>query len=383
MKEKNHKIKVLIPDGEIEIMLFQVKSCLAKSNMVDIYVMSNRKYGPSRFSRFIKKYAYYPKTKNEEEWITNINDFIQKHHIDVIMPIYEKGIRILIKYKELLSQPDKLVHLTSLEIFDIAKNKISLARHMLREDIPHPVSFIKSSSEEKESIVFPIIVKPLISGGGEGIKILKNQLEFDVFSSKFNLEKDYLVQEYISGYDIDCSVLCEDGEIKAYTIQKGLLFRKNIFAPSIVVQFLYKKKLYDIVEKLMKSLKWSGIAHIDLRYDSKEDEFKVIEVNPRYWETLECSLIVGVNFPLNQSLLHMNYDVTHAQYKKIEVTTLRGFAKRIGKNPLFILRLSYIWEYSTLRYIIEDPVPSILKFCKILKDGAIRLVLRSARNQVS
>ncbi len=374
-REELKRIKVLIPDGEVELLLFQVKSCLAKSDQVDIYIMSNRKYAPSRFSRFIKHFEYYPKTKNEEEWVGHINDFLQKHSIDVIMPIYEKAIRILIKNKHLLSQPNKLVKLPCLELFDTAIDKIALANHMLECDIPHPKSFMGNSLKNEESLLFPVIAKPLVSGGGEGIKVLKNQSDFDGFSSNLNLEKDYLVQEYISGYDIDCSVLCDNGEIKAYTIQKGVLFRKNIFAPSIVIQFLYEKRLYDVVEKLMQSLNWSGIAHIDLRYDSKTDAFKVIEVNPRYWETLECSLVVGVNFPTNQSLLHMNRGISPSQYMEKEVMTLRGFAKRVRKNPLFVFRLGYIRKYSTLPYIFEDPLPSVVKFYKVL-EGAIGRFLR-------
>ena len=60
------------------------------------------------------------------------------------------------------------------------------------------------------------------------------------------------------------------------------------------VEFLYEDKLLKSVMILIKPLNWSGITHIDMRYDEKTNNFKVIEINPRFWSSIEASLFAGV-----------------------------------------------------------------------------------------
>src|SRR2546428_697479 len=47
----------------------------------------------------------------------------------------------------------------------------------------------------------------------------------------------------------------------------------------------------------MQALKWSGIVNIDFIYDENDKQAKILEVNPRYWQSLLGSLFAGVNFP--------------------------------------------------------------------------------------
>ncbi len=318
---------MLIPDGENELLTNHVKDCISMVPNIRLFVMSNKKYIPSRFSRFVYSYTYYPKANNELGWIANINAEMANHDIDLIMPIFEDGIRTLIKFKEYITNPHKLVVLPSLEMFTIANNKALLAKHLEKNEIPGPKNFqIRVGNiSDLNNVVFPILAKPLNeTDGGSGIRLFRQKDEFLAF---FKINKgvpNYIFQEFIDGYDIDCSVLCHDGEIRAFTIQKGILFSTKKFAPPIGVKFLYEDDLYKVVKNLMNTLNWSGIAHIDLRYDVNDGKFKVIEVNTRFWGSLDASLVAGVNFPYLYSLLSSNQKFKKPIYNHIKYLSLKG-----------------------------------------------------------
>jgi len=362
---KNRKeISVLIPDSESHLVMFVV-NCLSQFSEIKIFLMSNKKHIAMRYSRHVHKFSYYKKTNSDLDWINNINTETNKYNIDVIMPIFEDGIKTIIKHKELLSSNNKLGVLPSLDNFNTAINKGLLIKHLESNEIPYPKSVLiePEKSYDINLVEFPIIIKPLEGfGGGMGIYVFENKQELEQFlkTSKFNYT--YLAQNYIKGYDIDCSVLCKDGEILAFTIQKGTMFGKSKFLPQIGIQFLYEKELYKIIEKLMKSLNWSGVAHIDLRYDENDKLFKVIEVNTRFWVSLDASLIAGVNFPYLYCLTSLSENFQKPSYKHIKYLSLKGVIKRIKKNKRFMLNTEFIYNNTPIKFAIKDPLPMVYKF---------------------
>ena len=362
---KKQKISILIPDGESHILLYVV-NCLSNIKGLQIYVMSNIKNNPMRYSRYIKGFSFYKKTDSNIDWINNINKEIEKHNIEVVMPIFEIGIKTLTEYRLKILHKDKLGLLPSFANFNTAKNKGLLAEHLKTNNIPGPKSIIVVSNSELDkvnSLNFPVIIKPLEGfGGGKGIEVFDTVKDFKHHFTSHNFNYINIVQEYIKGYDIDCSVLCKDGDILAFTIQKGNMIGKSQFTPQIGLSFLYEQELYNIVEKLMKSLDWSGVAHIDMRYDQNTKEFKVIEINTRFWVSLDASLIAGVNFPYLYCLSSMESLFQKPQYNFVEYLNLKGLIKRIKQDMKFVFKINFILNNTPLIFALKDPAPMTYKF---------------------
>lgn len=362
---KKQKISILIPDGESHILLYVI-NCLSDVKGLKIYMMSNTKNNPMRYSRYIKGFSYYKKTDSEIDWINNINKEIEKHNIDVVMPIFEIGIKTLTKYSHKILLEDKLGLLPPLTNFNTAINKGLLAKHLEISNIPGPRSVIVDSNREIDkarNLKFPVIIKPLEGfGGGHGIEVFDTIEDFKSHFTNHNFNYINIVQEYIIGYDIDCSVLCKDGHILAFTIQKGNMIGKSQFTPQVGLSFLYEQDLYDVVEKLMKSLDWSGVAHIDMRYDQNTKEFKVIEINTRFWVSLDASLIAGVNFPYLYCLSSMESFFTKPHYNFVEYLNLKGLIKRIKQDMKFVFKINFMLNNTPLKFALKDPAPMIYKF---------------------
>lgn len=359
MKDRATKFSVLLPEGDSNLVPFVV-NCLSRKKNVEIYVLGNNPKAEVKSSNKIKNFTYCPKAKTSEEWVANVNQELDRFDIDILMPFDEFGIHAAIELKDQLYQNEKLVFLSSLKSFELSRNKGALAQHMKKNNIPCPstILFEKYQVCEKAPMNFPIILKPLEGyGGGRGIHKFEDNKTFEAFFESNKVEVPYLIQSYIEGYDIDCSVLCKDGEILAYTIQKGYLAGDDEFGPNVGVEFVDRKDMFTVAQRLMKSLNWNGVAHIDMRYNKNDGSYNVVEINPRFWETTEASEIAGVNFPYLYCLASLDKEFNFPKFKNTKYLNLIGLSKTIKANKWFLFNLKFMFQNTPLKYYLSDPKP--------------------------
>jgi hypothetical protein len=48
---------------------------------------------------------------------------------------------------------------------------------------------------------------------------------------------------------------------------------------------------------MLDALKWHGIAMVEFRQDSRDGEYKLMEINPKFWGSLDLALAAGADFP--------------------------------------------------------------------------------------
>lgn len=361
-------ISVLIPDGEIHVLLYVI-NCLSFFKNIKVYVMSNKKKNHMKHSRFVEKFFYHPETTSKA-WISAINDTAEAYDIDLIMPIYENAIRTLVENKSNLNAPQKLSILPNLDNLNTAGNKGLLYLFLMANQIPCPDSIIVKLDNlpDTKEFNYPLVVKPVKGGGGGlGIEIIKNKEALTNYYQTYSFDCDTIIQEFIEGYDVCCNVLCKEGEVIAYSIQKGTLFRDGILTPQIGFDFIENEALFQSTKKLMKTLNWSGVANIDWRFDKKNNVFKVIEINTRFWLGTDASAIAGVNFPYLYCLSSLGVSISMRKTESISYLSLEGLAKKIRKNPLFILKFKSVFKYSPIRFLFRDPLPMLNKIETILR----------------
>lgn len=361
------RLNVLIPDGD-STWSMAVIHCIMQVEIYSLFVLSNSKHTAAKYSKYTQYYKYHNRS-SKALWLDTIIKEVELNDIDIIVPIAEDEISFFIENRSKISDHTTVIPLPELSSFATASDKNALSEFCEIHKLPHPKSRLFSSNFKAEShsidIDFPILIKPLDQKGGDGILKINDYTDFIKQIDSKN--GDTFIQEYISGYDIDCSVLCSEGEILYYTIQKGNLKGHNDFAPQLGFELFENNTVRDVVKTIMSKLNWSGIAHLDLRYDEVSKRYFVIEINPRFWGSIGASLNAGVNFPhlAIQLALHNRIDEVH--FKPTNYMRLKGVIKSIRRQPGLILKRKYLLEHTEVNLFIKDPLPTMYRFVEWLK----------------
>ena len=112
-----------------------------------------------------------------------------------------------------------------------------------------------------------------------------------------------ILQEFIPGDDSHMRVLNayvdQNSKVQAMSLGHPLLedVTPELIGNYVAIISENEQKLYDISKQFLEQIKFTGIADIDFKYDARDDEYKIFEVNLRlgrssYYTTLAESDLI-------------------------------------------------------------------------------------------
>ena len=60
---------------------------------------------------------------------------------------------------------------------------------------------------------------------------------------------------------------------------------------------MYDPELDSIGRALLDELDWHGLASVQFIEDATTDEYKLMEINSRFWASVSCAVKAGLDFP--------------------------------------------------------------------------------------
>ncbi len=357
-------LSVLIPDGESNLTLF-VMHGFAHIPNVKLHILSNDHWAPARFSRYCSTYKFRRAGANDEEHFNAVAEVARQTHADVLLPIETEEIRFAATKRQELSQLLAVAPVPDPESLETANNKWLLAQFMQENDIPGPPTILCTLDHEFErqlrTLRFPALIKPNIGWGGEGMQRFDDLHQLQYFleeQPEEDFKSKYIVQSYLPGFVVGLNVLCREGEILAFTTQRG--FVPNLdqkYGPAGAVKFIKQDDALRVGQRFLSALNWSGYANIDMFYDTREKQVKILEVNARFWGSLRGSYVAGVSFPYLACLAALdipfpvpNYKVTRYIHPKTAIK--EGMLRALGKSQFERFPL----EETGLKYMLADPI---------------------------
>lgn len=195
---------------------------------------------------------------------------------------------------------------------------------------PHTVSLDNGEylGELARTMQFPIVIKPRFSHSCRGGHWLSELVQY-VYTSE-ELTSVYgesnrqiprpLVQEKLSGEGRGVFLLVWDGELKAAFCHRRLREKPPWGGASVYRESIPLDE--PLVEKslaLLKELEWQGVAMVEFKIDRRDGLPKLMEVNGRFWGSLQLAIDAGVNFPLLLYRLASGENVTPQFHYRVGV----------------------------------------------------------------
>jgi predicted ATP-grasp superfamily ATP-dependent carboligase len=223
----------------------------------------------------------------------------------------EETLLLVAKYRSEISKHTYLL-IPDLEKIEFVRDKGNLIRFAEAHGIPVPKTLYSPPTQtsvssrtdlphegggEKEGYV----IKPRISSGSFGIVYVKKKE--DLVSSYQRVHQRYpfpLVQEYIpdGGGTFGFSALFdESSNIKAAFVHKKLRMYPVQGGPSTLREGVIHPHIMELGLSLLKALNWVGIAMVEFKVDPRDGIPKLMEINPRFWGSLQLAIFSGVDFP--------------------------------------------------------------------------------------
>jgi len=226
----------------------------------------------------------------------------------------EETLLLLAKYHSEISQYTYLLS-PDLKKIEFVRDKRNLMEFAGTHGIPtpktfyHPPSSTLWSNETNstgralplDSIPIPAVIKPRISSGSFGIVYVKKKE--DLIPSYQSVHERYpfpIIQEWIpdGGGTYGLSALFDEASnIKAAFVHKKLRMYPVQGGPSTLREGVEHSQMMELGLSLLRSLNWVGVGMVEFKVDPSDGIPKLMEVNPRFWGSLQLAIISGVDFP--------------------------------------------------------------------------------------
>jgi predicted ATP-grasp superfamily ATP-dependent carboligase len=245
--------------------------------------------------------------------------YLESAECDVILPLCDYTTIALSKYQERLRAHVNFA-VPPYEALLAGHNKLRVQRLASGLGIATPATYWPRSREEVREVAdevrYPCVVKPRKGAGGIGVRYAHSAEELMGMCVNGRGGKDVvhdfrrpMVQEYIPGAVHDVCVLFNRGRCVAALTQKRVKMYPISGGRGAVNETTDEPELRETAIRLLESLVWHGPAMVEFKVDSRDGTAKLLEINSRFWGTLDLAIQAGVDFPSLTCKLALEGDV--------------------------------------------------------------------------
>jgi predicted ATP-grasp superfamily ATP-dependent carboligase len=346
---------VLVLDAQLRHSLAIVRS-LGRRGIAVVCVSPARRY-PAKYSRYAARSYVISYPPQGSDGVERLLAIVEHEGVDVVVPAGLPGNEFICRHRQEL-EPHVRAPYNALSSFEQLSNKeksLSLARSL---GVDHPrtlqVDDLDRLDGMDRTFTYPVVFKSAADQGT--VRYARTPQELHDIGHAFwetnpSLIADGvfpLVQEYVEGEGHGYYALADHGKILTYFMHRRLHEVPPSGGPSAMATSYRDPVLRDLGERFFAQTGWNGVAMVEFKRSRRDGKYYLLEVNPKFWGSLDLSIAAGVDFPyllyrmlarmpLETSLgaYHDDYvfrwltmDLAHAVQTRRIGTYFRTFARR-------------------------------------------------------
>jgi predicted ATP-grasp superfamily ATP-dependent carboligase len=300
--------KVLITDGNERAALALSRSLGRAGHRV--FVCSTAQRSLAGASRFVEAEASVPDPLTASAaYVEAIVALAAERGIDVIVPVTEASLLCLLPLEDKL--PGVVIPFGSIESFKAVSDKARLMRAAADVGIATPAQHEIGSHEEAlafeaADLTFPVVLKPSRSVVGVngtrrkvGVAHAATPSEFATRMAELSPEAfPVLVQQRVVGPGVGIFLLLWAGGPLAVFSHRRIREKPPSGGVSVYRESVPADP--DLVRRsqaLLESFDWQGVAMVEYKIDEVTGTPYLMEINGRFWGSLQLAIDAGVDFP--------------------------------------------------------------------------------------
>lgn len=392
--------QILVLDGDQASALAVCRS-LARAGYAVTLAGASKQNHFAR-SNSVLRYRVYPHPlRNESGFCDWLAAYVKHEAPQLVIPVTERTLGAVLGNPELMALP--CVARASRESLDqvLDKNRtFTLAeRHGVAVPESRLVTRLADLDEALVGAEYPVVLKPAQSVTGSSSERQAHVVEYATSEKQLRKRLTTLLkttavilQPVFQGQGVGVEVLAKDGDI-LYAFQHRRLHEVPLTGggSSLRVSEDVAPELLEASERLIAALQWTGVAMVEFKWQPDTREYRLMEINGRFWGSLPLAVAAGADFPAMLAAMLLDDQVSgfrdyrrgvyarnlarDLQWHELVLRTRRtavGEAPGIGRMLRDLLLLLSPKHYFDVQNL-GDPIPGLLE----IRDLAINYLHRA------
>ena len=276
---------------------------------IEVFTAEETSVALASASKFSISHFTYPSPKQEpDQFIQFLSKIIGEQGFEILLPMTELTSQLLLLNQALF--PKVKIPFPDIDTIESLANKNLLMKRAEALDITIPgTRYVKNADElpcQLEDLTYPIILKPdksWVLHNGEWRRATV-RLAKDVADTQSILDSNwefsthpFMIQECIDGQGAGVFAIYDQGKPLAFFSHRRLREKP----PSGGVSVLSESASVDPLlaapaEKLLSDANWHGVAMVEFKVAPDGTPY-LMEINTRFWGSLQLAIDAGVDFP--------------------------------------------------------------------------------------
>lgn len=339
-----NKPRILVSNGSYKHTLGAVRWLAADGFEVDAI---GSRHCICASSRYLHHVAISEDVFNEQGFPEFLS-FLKQARYDVFLPISSQAVALAARHIDDL-RPHCRVPIAELSKVELCFDKARINAFAANHEVDGPRTWQPSSPTDLEQMLpeipFPVVVKRLSELGDFPTRYVDHaddlrRLFDSLIQAATPLESWPVIQQRIVGPGEGLFALYDRGVCKRVFMHRRIRELPPTGGASCCAVSIFEDDLKLAGTRLLNALEWHGVAMVEFKRDHNTGKLSLIEINPKFWGSLDLALESGVNFPALAARIALGEDIGYSEQYRVGLKyhwPLNGELKHVSQRPRSLL----------------------------------------------
>ena len=299
--------RILVTDGTQRSALAVVRSLGRAGHVVFVCGARVPSLAGSSKHSFAESIVANP-LETPAQFVSDVAHLVERWRIDTVIPITEASLLALLPERETLGV---MIPWPDLDTFRAVSDKKSLLATAASLGFAIPKQLVLNSDVDVRAmdptlLDYPLVLKPARSVSEHGgqrvslgvVHVATASALRRAITALGDAAFPILVQQRIVGPGIGIFLLVWDGKVLATFAHERLREKPPSGGVSVYSQSVAADaELVEHSRQLLAKVGWRGVAMVEFKRDARTGIAYLMEVNGRFWGSLQLAIDAGVDFP--------------------------------------------------------------------------------------